>query len=504
MKKKEEKETKKKGTAAPSTTTSAPLPPLPESAELDRMFAQLLEDLETPVSARDNMMTMYSNQMKWVFLHENKIRNDNTKKLLVGDNDESIALIKNTPQYFISQLKSQPDVDAVKSLRVSIATEPVIWSNTFRTLKGFPVLFDILSQTEKIPKKSRVDLELLLQIILCIKALMNNNQGMRELVFGDNLGASTETFNGMTSVNSTFNGMSSVNSDTNVTASTSSGSIGQVVYSSYLSKLALCFDCDSPKIKIALYEIFATICIVHKKIGHRLCLDAMSYFKYIKRERTRFGHIVESIKYDKIKSEHEMQTNEVWISSLSLINCLINTPDTLVERTEIRNEFLRLGLDIVIKEIKQMFGSREMPPELLTQIHVFEDFMTADEEEFLNKYTKKHVNTNDAREMFNHLVEVSESLGYLRRSFLSILKNLLALPIDNDTGLKCWVLADKLIAQISFQKERISAEDNNERNETSPTETFTLASLLSSAEDKAELELLKEKFDELETNLQKN
>lgn len=59
--------------------------------------------------------------------------------------------------------------------------------------------------------------------------------------------------------------------------------------------------------------------------------------------------------------------------------------------------------------------------------------------------------------------------------------------------LKCWVLADKITQQIAYQKEKIRIAE----------EKFTFDEILGGAEDKAELELLREKYLELESQFQK-
>ena len=94
-----------------------------------------------------------------------------------------------------------------------------------------------------------------------------------------------------------------------------------------LDMIALALDCASPRVKIAIYEMFSTVCLVGKSTGHkyvvgrnncltldRLASEAMSYFKYVKREPARFMHLVESLRFESIRSEHEMQTTEIWVT----------------------------------------------------------------------------------------------------------------------------------------------------------------------------------------------
>ena len=97
---------------------------------------------------------------------------------------------------------------------------------------------------------------------------------------------------------------------------------------------------------------------------------------------------------------HQLFTTQ--IACLSFINCLINTPEHLADREEIRAEFLRLGLSSLVKvglllrsfqreqDIKQK--ERILAPELKAQIEVFEEFSVQDEEEFAQRFGKRPIN----------------------------------------------------------------------------------------------------------------
>lgn len=62
---------------------------------------------------------------------------------------EPTANIKDTPQYYLNKLKTEPDLETLTSLRISLSTEPLIWLNSFRSLKGIPEILRIMSETEK-------------------------------------------------------------------------------------------------------------------------------------------------------------------------------------------------------------------------------------------------------------------------------------------------------------------------------------------------------------------
>lgn len=84
-KKKEEKLKKKQDKKPKGGTPSAKeeLPPMPEEEELVNMFSQLLDDLDVPQDSREEMMTSYSNQMKWTFLQQYKSKMDIAVRVFV-------------------------------------------------------------------------------------------------------------------------------------------------------------------------------------------------------------------------------------------------------------------------------------------------------------------------------------------------------------------------------------------------------------------------------------
>jgi hypothetical protein len=80
-----------------------------------------------------------------------------------------------------------------------------------------------------------------------------------------------------------------------------------------------------------------------------IALEAMFYYKFVKREPTKFQHLVDTLRFDH-KGEYEQSglLVEMKIVCLSFINCLINIPDKLAERAEVRSEFVRLGLREIV------------------------------------------------------------------------------------------------------------------------------------------------------------
>lgn len=57
------------------------------------------------------------------------------------------------------------------------------------------------------------------------------------------------------------------------------------------------------------------------------------------------------------------------------------------ERVNLRNEFLRQGLDDVLVQVKKLYHLED-EPDLHTQIDVFEDELNSDKEELMGRYRR--------------------------------------------------------------------------------------------------------------------
>lgn len=96
-------------------------------------------------------------------------------------------------------------------------------------------------------------------------------------------------------------------------------------------------------------------------------LDAFTSYKTAKREKTRFSHLTDSLR--------QAVDPEYITICLALINALVNSPEDIDDRVSLRNEFLRLGIDVVLASLKKSFHVED-EPDLHTQVDVFEVWCT--------------------------------------------------------------------------------------------------------------------------------
>lgn len=157
------------------------------------------------------------------------------------------------------------------------------------------------------------------------------------------------------------------------------------------------------------------------------------------------------MKYDKLESLDPEIQEQIKFECLTLTNLLINIPESLSVRSEIRNDFLEAGLLNVLEDLKK----KTFSDQVRKQIQVFEDYTKDDNEELQKLIEKRAIKWDDPIDMMDALNENATAFPYLRRPFISTLKNLVLLPVDKNIGLKSWIIAEKLIAQIGLGKTEV-------------------------------------------------
>jgi len=259
-------------------------------------------------------------------------------------------------------------------------------------------LVEVLSKTQQVQPAGAREEHIQLQCLKCLQILLNDTEAVAEILEQDN---------------------------------------------SLLKQVAESLDSPLPAVKVMVYELLAAIVLLHPD-GYNAVLEAMDWFKYTKREQRRFLHLLETIIHEK--------SAETRVAALSFINCLINTPEDLDERVELRIEFVSLGLDKVVEKLKQV----EMDEKVLEQVENYEQDANQDEEEYKERLGNRKINVKDPKDLFINLVKHIRNAAYLRPLFLSIMKSLVVMPTDKNSGLKCWLLATKFIHQLSAQCETIN------------------------------------------------
>lgn len=108
------------------------------------------------------------------------------------------------------------------------------------------------------------------------------------------------------------------------------------------------------------------------------------------------------------------------------------------ERVNLRNEFLRQGLDDVLARVKRLYRLED-EPDLHTQIDVFEDELNSDKDELMDRFEELNVNLENCDDVFFAVKkQVQEAKRGLEHPLLSVMQNLLTVPTTGDAGYVCW------------------------------------------------------------------
>jgi len=161
----------------------------------------------------------------------------------------------NTPAPWIHRLKTDPNLKTLEELKVALQGWNIDSIKTFRDLKGFDIIFQILSDLEKRKNKNVDDINRIFEIIKCVKTMLNNKMGI-DSVFAV------------------------------------SGSI---------KTLALCCDFapdTTAKQRISIFQLLTVLC-ASRFDGHKLILESINNYKLQKREAKRFTTIIQQFEKNK-------------------------------------------------------------------------------------------------------------------------------------------------------------------------------------------------------------
>jgi hypothetical protein len=163
-----------------------------------------------------------------------------------------------------------------------------------------------------------------------------------------------------------------------------------------------------------------------------------------------------------------------------LASSLINTPEELDDRVAIRNEFLALGLDQVLVQLKE----EESDAELLAQIDTYEKDTEQDDEEFADRISgTKPQNFKDPKELYVSLMDHIKEKKHLYAPFFEVMKQLIVMPTDKARGLRLWLFLAKVAHQLAAQRDEIKFDADK---------VFDIEEVIASVDDKYELENIKE------------
>lgn len=419
----------------------AMLPPMPSEEEVNRLYAQVMEklglgkDFKHPTAVQTKAMADISVENKWMIVCQHtKIQ-------------EKQGKLEETPNFWTNKLKAEPSATLLKDLRIVLGSESLDWLKQFINSGGLVSLLDILGQVEhELHRRSMApgggdgirkddeQAQMQVECVRCLQVLLNNKTGLS----------------------------------------------GAISAESGIKKMCLCLDMPE-EYSIKIVKILTLVCVMPD--GHRTLLEGLTHYKNLKKEKFRFSNLVTSL--------DKAQTMDGKLSYLTFINTIVNSPLDIDLRIAIRQEFQRLGIDEVIKKLKANLRP-ETDVDLETQIDVFEEEAQDDYKELHDRFAELDVNIDDVDDVFKTLKVQYKEAG-LSTNFLGVLQNFLIMPIKNEQGVKSFLLACRIIRQISLNKETVGTSEEHQIN---------LSELLTSVEFESREVPLNKKIQELESQLE--
>jgi len=142
------------------------------------------------------------------------------------------------------------------------------------------------------------------------------------------------------------------------------------------------------------------------------------------------------------------------------VNAIISLAEEPEERMALRAEFVGLGLDGIIEDLKKPEGE-ESDSVLVEQILKYEADRSSDEQAFtsyLSTLIQYNMDWNDNKSLAmlcGALIQRVVKNDWFRRAFFEISGRMVCMQTDNKVGLAKWLLLQRIVMQLSQDKEKV-------------------------------------------------
>ncbi|XP_025407698.1 disheveled-associated activator of morphogenesis 1 isoform X3 [Sipha flava] len=270
--------------------TMTPTLPMPEKLELDRLFAELVEELDLTATNKAAMLEL-PEEKKWQIYCSKKKDQENTTDL------------SQSPETYIDHIRiangdQRENTKLFDSLKTALRTQPHSFVLRFVQANGLVTLLEVLSSMDYDTQQGAIHTS----IIGCIKALMNNSTGRSHVL----------------------------------------------AHPSAINTIARSLLTENPRTKVAVLEILGASCLVAG--GHKKVLNAMTEYKEFAHERARFQGIINDLDRNTGKYRDDLSVKTAIMSFVNAVLSYGPGQESLEFRLHLRYEFLQLGLkNITIK-----------------------------------------------------------------------------------------------------------------------------------------------------------
>ncbi|KAH7045424.1 hypothetical protein BKA57DRAFT_79829 [Linnemannia elongata] len=360
------------------------------------------------------------NKWKLIFQHESQEQTKAKKR-------EEGYVDKSSPEYFVRKLQLDGDLKVTDSkfllaLFVSLKSQPISWVRSFIQSRGMLVLSNALSTLNHRPSRRDADLAMELEIVKCLKTLLNNRWGAQE----------------------------AIKHSTCITS--------------------LCFSITSPHLQTRklVVEVLTFLSYCEVPMGHKLVLEGldqvMEYWKESARfdawmrilentidGRGRFGTMVGMSEDLKKAGTQDGQLIEYVLSNVVFINALLQVVDEIELRVHLRSQLTTSGLTRIISKM------RDLKYDLIDrQLNIYEDEAENDYEDMIEFYNHQILHDmSDPYDVFHALLRsVESSRAY--DFFLSLLQHMLLIREEGDLRIRYFQLMDAIVTQVVLDRRGIT------------------------------------------------
>ncbi|XP_065661274.1 disheveled-associated activator of morphogenesis 2 isoform X3 [Hydra vulgaris] len=374
--------------------------PMPDIAELNSKFSELVDELDLTAVCKEAMFDLPP-EKKWQIY---------CSRFKQGSNESSVS-----PDHYLKKLhalnslyyqRSDEEIKArtkfLDELKTALRTQPMSFVLWFLNNEGLQCLVDILANMDWETCESTIHTA----CIGCLKALMNNSNGRSEVLAHPNC----------------------------------------------INIIAQSLITENLKTKTAVLEILGACCLVPG--GHKKVLDAMCHFQQYAEERSRFQSLINDL--DRTSGLHKDEFASK-IAIMSFINAALRYgagAEHLEFRIHLRFEFLMLGLQPIMDKLRKLDNLT-----LDRHLDFFEMVQKEDEKELCKRYGSIKI---DAKSANNMLGVLKQKIGHTTcyTHLLSIMQHLLLFPVDQTKeAFGYWRMLDRIVQEIALQQKDGSDPD---------------------------------------------
>ncbi|XP_066138967.1 inverted formin-2 isoform X1 [Euwallacea fornicatus] len=214
-----------------------------------------------------------------------------------------------------------------------------------------------------------------------------------------------------------------------------------VEHPEYVAKLATALNAIGPtaiRVRKQMFELLAALC-AHNEEGRVRTLETLEYYKRIKNKKYRMAFIVQELE--------QARTTDYQTALVAFVNCLIISTSKLLERIQLRNEFIECQLLEVLNKLRQT----NLEPDLTAQLDVFDEQYKSDESERQIEF--KGVDLDSPLDVFYAILKQIADTP-LAISFLNILHCLLNIDPNDHLSEIIWDNIEKLVQKASSLDKR--------------------------------------------------